>query len=137
MARKLSWYREDREWSRVVIGMTHVPAVRVGVFVGKPMVISLLGVGVDPYEAFWPDGAWATWYVDGVFNTHTYEITGEHNDLANHSLFFWTAVATVASDLESCFDRSLRSGILLGLQPPIQDVASILASKLGFGCDFA
>ena len=79
--------------SRVVIDMTHVPAVRIGVFVGKPMLIILLGVGVDSYEAFWPDGAYATWYKNGVFNTHVYEITDEPNDLANHSLFFWTAVA--------------------------------------------
>ena len=48
--------------SRVVIDMTHVPAVRVGVFVGKPMLIILLGVGVDSYEAFWPEGAWASKY---------------------------------------------------------------------------
>ena len=122
--------------SRVVIDMTHVPAVRVGVFVGKPMLIILLGVGVDSYEAFWPEGAWATWYVDDLFNTHTYEITDERDDLANHSLFFWTAVATVASDLGSCFDLRFRTGILLGLQPPIQDFASTLASELGFGCDF-
>ena len=50
-------------------------------------------VGVDSYEAFWPEGAWATWFVDDVFNTHTYEITDEKDDLANRSLFFWTAVA--------------------------------------------
>ena len=81
--------------SRVVIDMTHVPAVRVGVFVGKPMLIILLGVGVDSYEAFWPDGAWATWFVEDVFDTHIYEITDERDDLANHSLFFWTAVALI------------------------------------------
>ena len=79
--------------SRVVIDMTHVPAVRVGVFVGKPMLIILLGVGVDSYQAFWPEGAWATWFVEDVFDTHIYEITDERDDLANHSLFFWTAVA--------------------------------------------
>jgi hypothetical protein len=81
--------------SRVVIDMTHVPAVRVGVFVGKPMLIILLGVGVDSYEAFWPEGAWATWFVGDVLNTHIYEITDERDDLANHSLFFWTAVAEI------------------------------------------
>ena len=79
--------------SRVVIDMTHVPAVRIGVFVGKPMLIILLGVGVDSYEAFWPEGTYAKWYLDSVFKTHTYEITDERDDLANHSLFFWTAVA--------------------------------------------
>ena len=79
--------------SRVVIDMTHVLAVRVGVFVGKPMLIILLGVGVDSYEAFWPEGAWATWFVEDVFDTHIYEITDERDDLAKHSLFFWTAVA--------------------------------------------
>ena len=81
--------------SRVVIDMTHVPAVRVGVFVGKPMLIILLGVGVDSYEAFWPDGAWATWFAKDVLNTHIYEITDERDDLAKHSLFFWTAVALI------------------------------------------
>ena len=72
-------------------------------------------------EAFWPEGAWATWHGKDVFDTHHYEITDEVHDLANHSLFFWTAVATVASDLASM----------------IQDFASILASELGFGCDLA
>ena len=79
--------------SRVVIDMTHVPAVRIGVFVGKPMLIILLGVGVDSYEAFWPLGTTATWYDRGVFNTHWYDITAEPHDLANHNLFFWIAVA--------------------------------------------
>ena len=81
--------------SRVVIDMTHVPAVRVGVFVGKPMLIILHGVGVDSYEAFWPDGAWATWYMQDVFDNHVYEITEEGSDLANHALLFWTAVALI------------------------------------------
>ena len=81
--------------SRVVIDMTHVPAVRVGVFVGKPMLIILHGVGVDSYEAFWPEGAWGMWYDVVVFNTHVYEITEEKCDLANHALFFWTAVALI------------------------------------------
>ena len=81
--------------SRVVIDMTRVPAVRIGVFVGKPMLIILLGVGVDSYEAFWPDGAWATWYTQDVFDNHVYEITEEGCDLANHALLFWTAVALI------------------------------------------
>ena len=83
------------------------------VVVGKPMLIILLGVGVDSYEAFWPEGAWATWFTDDVFTTHAYEITDEPCDLANHSLFFWTAVATV----------------YLGF--------CLVASELGFGFDFA
>ena len=57
------------------------------------MLIILLGVGVDSYEAFWPEGVYATWFKNDVFYTHAYEITDELNDLANHSLFFWTAVA--------------------------------------------
>ena len=44
-------------------------------------------------EAFWPEGAWATWYLSDVFDTHTYEITDEKDDLRNHRLLFWTAVA--------------------------------------------
>ena len=112
--------------SRVVIDMTHVPAVRVGVFVGKPMLIILLGVGVDSYEAFWPEGAFATWYNNDLFKTHTYEITDERDDLANHSLFFWTAVATVASDLGFCLDFSLRSRILLRFWPQSFDLDAIL-----------
>ena len=55
----------------------------------------MLGVGVDSYVALWPEGAWATWSVDDVFNTHIYEITDERDDLANHTLFFWTAVALI------------------------------------------
>ena len=62
---------------RVVIVMAHASAVRVGVFVGKPMLIIFLGAGVDSYEAFWPEGAWAMWYDVVVFNTHVYEITDE------------------------------------------------------------
>ena len=79
--------------SRVVIDMTHVPAVRVGVFVGKPMLIILHGVGVDSYEAFWPDGAWAQWWNNDVFDTHYYEHADEAHDLVDHSLLFWTAAA--------------------------------------------
>ena len=59
------------------------------------MLIILLGVGVDSYEAFWPEGSYATWWSWSVFDNHTYEITEEGQDLANHSLFFWTAVALI------------------------------------------
>ena len=42
----------------------------------------------------------------------------------------------LASDLGFCFDFSLRSGILLRLQPQIWDFASTSASVLGFCFDF-
>ena len=99
--------------SRVVIDMTHVPAVRVGVFVGKPMLIILHGVGVGSYKAFWPDGAWATWSMQDVFDNHVYEITEEGSDLANHALLFWTAVALIRwggrgrMGLRACLDTPL------------------------------
>ena len=69
-----------------------VGAVRLKILCGGRVII-LLGVGVDSYEAFWPEGARATWFEYYLFSTHTYEITDERDDLANHSLFFWTAVA--------------------------------------------
>ena len=63
------------------------------VVVGKPMLIILLGVGVDSYEAFWPDGAWAQWWNNDVFDTHYYEHADEAHELVDHSLLFWTAAA--------------------------------------------
>ena len=57
------------------------------------MLIILLGVGVDSYEAFWPDGAWAQWWNNDVFDTHYYEHADEAHELVDHSLLFWTAAA--------------------------------------------
>ena len=74
-------------------GVLYLPTSWCPVVVGKPMLIILLGVGVDSYEAFWPDGAWAQWWNNDVFDTHYYENTDEAHDLADHSLLFWTAAA--------------------------------------------
>lgn len=67
------------------------------------MLIMFLFFVADAYEAFWPDGAWGTWFLEEVFNNHVFENTEEPHDLSNHTLFFWTVAAlrlpSVASGL--------------------------------------
>ena len=69
----------------------------------------MLGVGVDSYQAFWPEGAEAAWFDRGVMMSHVYEITEENGDLANHALFFWTA-RLPSAPLVHCW-----GGLALGL----------------------